>query len=304
MKAVRSGGARKRLTLEDVCVNTFATVFCVGVLLMTLYPIYFCLVNSFSAGVTLKGFWVVPDAFTLENYVTIFRNQNLAGVLLMTVCRVVAGMFFGVMVTSMAAFALSKRWLALRRAYGIFFIITMYFSGGMITTYLVLLKLKLIDTFWVYILPFSFSYFYALLFMAYFREIPEAVEEAASIDGAGTFYTYWRIIFPMSKPITATITLFYIVMHWNDWFAPAFYTNNEALMTLPAVLMRLLNATSAQQMLNNLNMVSQGAMVRSLLTIQSLRYATIIIAITPLAVIYPFVQKYFISGIMVGSIKA
>jgi len=286
---------------EDIIINVFSIAIAIVVLVVTLYPVYYCLIYSFNEGkdAAMGSFYLFPRKFTLSNYITVLKTKSLFLSFEMTVLRTIAGTFASVLFTAIVAYGLSKKHLMFRKTYMIIGIVTLYLSGGLVPNYLLLKQLHLLNNFLVYIIPSMLSFFNVLLFIAFFNELPEALEESARIDGASTMRVFFKIILPLSAPIMATIALFNGVSHWNDWFAPAYYITNEKLITLPAFLMRIMSLASAQQEMQK--HVQSAAMST---TPESIRYATLIVAIAPITLIYPFIQKYFVKGMMVGSIKA
>ena len=287
---------------EDHVINLIALVVCVLVTLISLYPIYYCLINSLNDGKDAMkgGIYLWPRIFSLENYKTVFQEDTLLRSFLMTVARTVCGSVLHVLFTAMTAYALSRRELMLRKLYVALGVITMYVGGGIIPTYLLSKNLNLINTFWVYILPGMFSFYNMILMMSFFRQLPESLVESARIDGATHFTVFRKVILPLSPPIIATVALFVGVNYWNDWYAPAYYILDEELMTMPATLLRLMNEAEAQQKLARLYSQVQ---VRPSVTLESVRYATLIVSVMPITILYPFLQKYFIKGMMIGSVK-
>lgn len=287
---------------EDHVINLIALVVCVLVTLISLYPIYYCLINSLNDGKDAMkgGIYLWPRIFSLENYKTVFQEDTLLRSFLMTVARTVCGSVLHVLFTAMTAYALSRRELMLRKLYVALGVITMYVGGGIIPTYLLYKNLNLIYTFWVYILPGMFSFYNMILTMSFFRQLPESLVESARIDGATHFTVFRKVILPLSPPIIATVALFVGVNYWNDWYAPAYYILDEELMTMPATLLRLMNEAEAQQKLARLYSQVQ---VRPSVTLESVRYATLIVSVMPITILYPFLQKYFIKGMMIGSVK-
>ena len=287
---------------EDHVINLIALVVCVLVTLISLYPIYYCLINSLNDGKDAMkgGIYLWPRIFSLENYKTVFQEDTLLRSFLMTVARTVCGSVLHVLFTAMTAYALSRRELMLRKLYVALGVITMYVGGGIIPTYLLYKNLNLINTFWVYILPGMFSFYNMILMMSFFRQLPESLVESARIDGATHFTVFRKVILPLSPPIIATVALFVGVNYWNDWYAPAYYILDEELMTMPATLLRLMNEAEAQQKLARLYSQVQ---VRPSVTLESVRYATLIVSVMPITISYPFLQKYFIKGMMIGSVK-
>ncbi|MBB6733298.1 carbohydrate ABC transporter permease [Cohnella zeiphila] len=295
--------ARIRLTAEDKAVNAIVMIVSVLALLATFYPIYYLLIYSLNDPIDAAGgglYWY-PRKFTLENFGYVFKSDQLLHSFLVTVARTLLGTAAGVLFTATAAYALSKERLRFRKAYSIIGLITMYFSGGLIPNYLLYQKLQLLNTFWVYIIPALFSIYNALLFMAFFRQMPAELEESAKVDGAGDFYIFARIILPLSKPVLATVALFVAVNHWNDWFSSAYYVSNQNLWTMPTIIVRMLSDNS---IMDNMKNMSPGMRMDPLSTLQAIKYATLIVTILPITIVYPFIQRYFVQGMMVGAIKA
>lgn len=286
---------------EDIVINTIVVLLCIVITILTVYPIYYCLIHSLNEGTDAAkgGIYLFPRKFTLENYQIVFQNKAIYKAFFMTIVRTFAGTLAAIMAMAVAAYALTKQELKGRRIYTYLGVITLYFSAGVVQQYLLYRELHILDTFWVYLLPNIYQFYYIILFMAFFKELPVALEESAQIDGAGYYTILLRVIIPLSKPVIATIALFVGVWHWNDWFHPAFFIQNENLMTMPAVLMRAMSLAEAQQMMQR--MMSTG--VQSSTTMESVRYAMLIVAVAPITIIYPFVQKFFLKGMMLGSVK-
>lgn len=286
---------------EDIVINTIVVLLCIVITILTVYPIYYCLIHSLNEGTDAAkgGIYLFPRKFTLENYQIVFQNKAIYKAFFMTIVRTFAGTLAAIVAMAVAAYALTKQELKGRRIYTYLGVITLYFSAGVVQQYLLYRELHILDTFWVYLLPNIYQFYYIILFMAFFKELPAALEESAQIDGAGYYTILLRVIIPLSKPVIATIALFVGVWHWNDWFHPAFFIQNENLMTMPAVLMRAMSLAEAQQMMQR--MMSTGA--QSSTTMESVRYAMLIVAVAPITIIYPFVQKFFLKGMMLGSVK-
>lgn len=299
-----------RIKRDSAHIDVIATVICTVVLLVSLYPIWYVLVNSFNDASARSArdslFW--PANFTLDAYKAIVKEGGLVSAFTISTLRTLIGSGLHLLVTSMAAFVLVRPNLIAKRFFTIFFLISMYFSGGLIPTYLLLSRLKLLNSFLVYILPAAFSYYNALLMMAFFRSLPDALEESALLDGAGYATIFFKIILPLSKPILATVLLFSGVAHWNDWFSTLFYTTNRNLTTLSALIMRLLSQTEAQSIISGAEMsaLAEGGTgrIKMMLSIQGIRYAAAMFAILPVAIVYPFIQRFFVQGIMLGAVKA
>ncbi|WP_042163295.1 carbohydrate ABC transporter permease [Paenibacillus gorillae] len=292
-----------KLTREDKIVNV--TVIIVGLIAFaaTFYPLYYLLIYSLNDPVDAASgqLYLFPRQFTLSNYSVIFLDDQLLNSFLVTVARTLIGTVTGVLFTAMGAYALSKDRLLYRKAYSLVGLVTMYVSGGLIPNYLLLQKVHLLNSFWVYIIPSLFNIFNALLFMAFFRQMPKELEESAKVDGAGDFYIFTRIILPLSKPVLATVALFVAVNHWNDWFSSAYFVSNQQLWTLPTIIVRMLSDTA---IIDNMQNLPPNMRTDPLSTLLAIKYATLIVTVLPITIVYPFIQKYFVQGMMVGAIKA
>jgi putative aldouronate transport system permease protein len=285
---------REMLFQFTLCVIVGAIAFSM------VYPFYYCLVQSFNNGYDSRvgGVYWFPREFTLENYRTVFVNSKIVSAFVITILRTAVGTVTSLLFTAMFAYGLSKR-ILFRRFYSMIGVITMYFGGGLIPYYFLLRSLHLLNTFWVYIIPSLCSFYNALLLMANYRAIPASVEESALIDGARPIYVFWRIILPLSTPILATIALFNGVGHWNDWYTTAIFTKDPILYTLPTLLRDIINYTQ-----NQTEIAIRMNIVRSTVTLEAVRYATMMIAVLPITVSYPFLQRYFVKGLLMGSVKA
>ncbi len=270
---------------------------------LSLYPIWYVFVNSFNdANDAMLGriYWW-PRVFSLENYKAVFRDATVFRAYTITVLRTVIGTVLSVLFTSMVSYALSKPYLMLRKTYLLIGTITLFFGGGLIPYFLVLKSLGLLNNFLVYIIPAMFSFFNLLIFMSFFRELPAALEESARIDGASDIRIFASIIFPLSTPVLATIALFNGVHHWNDYFSGVMYmTNRPDLEPIQTYLYRVIAQTSAQDIRS-----AAGAEVvsKNLTTSTAVKLATMVITTLPIVCVYPFLQKYFIKGMLLGAIK-
>lgn len=287
-------------TNADILVDGFVYIICALTIIVTIYPVWYCLIMSFneSYDARLGGIYFFPRIFTVRNYSAIIENPNLISAFFVTIMRTLFGTISSVFVTSLFAYGLSNKHLQFRRIYIFIGIVTMYFSGGLIPQYLLYNQLNLLDTFGVYILPSLVSFFNVILFINFFRTIPDSLVESARIDGAKNFYIYSRIVIPLSMPVVATIILFTGVYHWNDWFASAYFVRKQELKTLQTFLIEIINRGVGEILLEQ-----KFGSIRESVTLESLRYATMVVVIAPITLIYPFLQKYFIKGMMVGSVK-
>ena len=270
---------------------------------LSLYPIWYVFVNSFNDAndAMLGGIYWWPRMFSLENYKAVFRDATVFRAYTITVLRTLLGTVTGVLFTAIVSYGLSKPYLIFRKFYLLVGTVTLFFGGGLIPYFLVLRSLGLLNNFLVYIIPALFSFFNLLIFMSFFRELPAALEESARIDGANDFRIFFRIILPLSMPVIATIALFNGVYHWNDYFSGVmFMTNRTDLEPIQTYLYRVIAQTSAQDIRS-----AAGAEVvtKNLTTSTAVKLATMVITTLPIVCVYPFLQKYFIKGMLLGAIK-
>jgi putative aldouronate transport system permease protein len=267
---------------------------------ITIYPIWYVLVNSFNEGAdALRGgiYWY-PRVFSLDNYSAVFQNGGLMKAMGVTVAKTVLGTLLHVLFTAMVAYAVSRKELIGRTLYMYIGTITLFFGGGLIPYYLLIRDLHLLDTFMVYIIPAMFSFFDLIIFLAFFREIPEGMEEAAKIDGANDLKIFYRIVLPVSMPVLATIAMFHGVYQWNDYFTAVIFTTNNDLQPIQTFLYRIVALSGSNQIAAAL----PDNIVRKV-TSQSVKLATMVVTTMPIVIVYPFLQKYFVKGFMIGSIK-
>ncbi|MGG1311658.1 MULTISPECIES: carbohydrate ABC transporter permease [Cohnella] len=267
---------------------------------LTLYPIWYVLVNAFNDGADAMrgGIYWWPRKFSLDSFVTVFRSDGIMTAMGITVAKTVVGTVVHVLFTAMVAYAVSRKELIGRNLYMIIGTITMFFGGGLIPTYLLIRDLGLLDQFLVYIIPVMFSFFDLIIFLSFFREIPVGLEEAAKIDGANDFSIFLRVVIPVSMPVVATIALFHGVYQWNDYFTGMIYINDTDMQPIQTYLYRVVAQSSSNQMIAAM---PSGVAVN--VTSQSLKLATMVVTTAPIVFVYPFLQKYFVKGFMIGSIK-
>jgi putative aldouronate transport system permease protein len=268
-------------------------------IIIIVYPFLYVVVNSFNALSSHRPSFFWPEQPTLMTYQTVFKDESLLHSFWISVLRTVVGTSFTVIVTSLCSYAMSKNFLKFRPLYVVLFTIPSFFNGGMVPVYLNIRNLGLLDTFWVYILPAGFSFFYMVLMISAFRAIPESLEEAAFIDGAGFFSVFVKIILPVSVPTLATVALYAAVGQWNAWYDTMFYTNKNSLQTLSSVLMRIVRENNLGEMTSELTSDMENRSYNP----EGVKMATMVVSVLPIIFIYPFLQRYFVKGIMVGSIK-
>lgn len=273
---------------------------------VTFYPFWNGLVISLNSGsdTALGGVTFWPRDFTLENYEIVFQDKRLLNGFGISVARTVVGTISSILVTSIFAYGMTKRELIGRKYYMVMCIITMYFGGGLIPTFMLVRSLGLMDSFWVFIIPSLVSVWNMIIFRTFFQGLPNGLEESAKIDGAGNWGIYFRIILPLSGPVIATLSLFTAVAHWNEWFLPSIYITKEELLPIQTILRQILNSNIMSEQMSQLDSSSAAALSRmQSVTTKSLSMATMIVATLPIIMVYPFVQKHFVKGVLVGSLK-
>lgn len=258
---------------------------------------------SFSEGSeSLKGgFFFYPHGFNLNGYETVFKDPMLLRSYGNTIIYVIGNTVCTLFFTSLTAYPLSVPGFRLKVPVTIFLTITMFISGGTIPTYMLMRKLHLINTVWVMIVPFCVGAYNVILFRTFFAGIPAALREAAIIDGASEFTVLFKMIFPLSKAIFATIGLFTLVGKWNDWFSALIYLNNESMYPLQMILRKILFNTDLS--MKELDPATRAMFINNEVTAQNIKMAAIVITTVPILCIYPFIQKYFVKGVFIGTIK-
>lgn len=274
------------------------------VVFLCLYPFWNVFIISINdAADTVKGgLYLLPRKPTLESYRIVFENKEIWHATAVSVARTVIGTVFSLFFTTLLAYAMSKKDLVGGKVISMFFVFTMYFGGGLIPYYMALKSYRLIDTFWVYIIPGAIGVYNMILIRIYMESLPAELEESAFLDGAGECRTFFQIILPLVKPVLATVGLFTAVGQWGSWFDTNLYTYKSSLKTLQFMLVQILNnydlggAKSSTQMLAQLTKMEA-------VSSDSVRMATAMVATLPILIVYPFVQKYFVKGMMIGAVK-
>ncbi|WP_127534665.1 carbohydrate ABC transporter permease [Paenibacillus kobensis] len=290
----------KRQSLSESVVEVLITLLMLIVCFATLYPIWYVLVNAFNDGADAMrgGIYWWPRVFSIKSFHAVFQSDGILTAMGITVAKTVIGVIVHVFFTAMVAYAFSRKELIGRKIYMLIGTVTMFFGGGLIPYYLLIRDLHLLDNFLVYIIPAAFSFFDLIIFLSFFREIPAGLEEAARIDGANDLQIFYKVIIPVSMPVVATIALFHGVYQWNDFFTGMIYINDMDMQPIQTFLYRVVAQSSSNQML-----AAMPTNVSVSVTSQSLKLATMVVTTAPIVFVYPFLQKYFVKGFMIGSIK-
>lgn len=293
--------ALKRKTKGEALFDIVNNIVMLCICFLTLYPIWYVLVNAFNEGADAMrgGIYWWPRQFSFKNFEAVFESSGIMLAMWITVAKTVLGTAIHVFFTAMVAYAFSRKNLIGGKFYMLMGTVTLFFTGGLIPYFLLIRDLYLLDNFLVYIIPAMFSFFDLIIFMTFFREIPDGLEEAARIDGANDWAIFLRIALPVSMPVIATIALFHGVYQWNDFFAGIIFINNADLQPIQTYLFRVVAQSSSSQMM----VAAQGSNITKSVTSQSIKLATMVVTTLPIVFVYPFLQRYFVKGMMIGSIK-
>lgn len=288
-----------KASLPEKCFDYINTAMMVLLMVLTVYPLIYVVFASVSDAGSLmghKGILWRPLGFSLDAYTNVFRNPMILKGYGNTLFVVLVGLVLNIVLTSFGAYALSRKSLQYRKPLMLFIIFTMFFSGGLIPLYLTVKGVGMIDSLWALIIPQAINTFNLILMKTAFEAIPDALEESAKMDGANDFVILFRIVLPLSMPVIAVMLLYYGVSHWNSWFSAMIFLQERSLYPLQLVLREILLQGEA----NANSGVSDGdaAMLAA-----TLKYATIIVATVPILFVYPFLQKYFVKGALIGAIK-
>lgn len=294
---------KKKKISSDKVFNFCVCLFLALLVVMVAYPLYYVLVASISdpyevyAGKT----FLLPSKITFEGYARVFREKSIAKGYLNSIYYTVLGTLVSVSMVMTTGYCMSKKTLPFRKTIMLFFVITMYFSGGLIPTYLVVSKVGLLDSVWSLILPGGVSVYNMIVCRTYFEtSIPEELYEAAAIDGSSNLRTFVKIALPLAKPIMAVMVIFTMVAYWNDWFTALIYMNDKDRYPLQLALRQILIQSQATAtMIGNMD----GGYAEANKITELIKFASIVVGSVPMLIAYPFVQKYFEKGFMAGAVK-
>lgn len=291
---------------EDVAFDTGSFILLTLILIITAYPLYWVIISSISKPAAVSGGEVLwrPIGFTLKGYAEVFKNNEVMRGFANSIVYTVCGVIVNLVVTLPTAYALSRSNFSGKKPITIFYMVTMFFSGGLIPTYLVIKGLNMLNTMWALILPGSLSVYNMIVTRTFFKSnISEELYEAAEIDGCTQGRFFFKIALPLSKAIIAILVLYYGVGHWNEYFSGLVYISDKTRYPLQLVLRNILimNQTALSQ--TAATAAARLALREKQQLIDVMKYSLIIISSIPVLVIYPFIQKYFVKGVMIGSVK-
>ncbi len=297
LRKYRSGPIRE--TAGERLFYAFVILCMIAVLIITLYPFVYVISMSLSSAVHVirQDVWLLPKGLTLDSYARVLQEPGLWQAYGNTILYTVAGTAVNVLMTVMLAYPLSKQTFWGRKPLSVFVNLTMFFNAGMIPNFLLIRALGLYDNRLVMIIPGAISVYNMIIARTFFSGLPLSLEESASLDGANNVTILMRIIMPISMPVIAVLTLFYAVGHWNTYFTALLYLPDQAKQPLQMFLVRLL--VQNQQLMAD----GVGDALQQAISAMQIKYATIIVVILPILFVYPFLQRYFVQGVMVGAIK-
>lgn len=292
----------KYYSINDKIFYILSGIFLTALFLAVLYPIIFVVASSFSSGTAVTGgkVFLWPVDFSLDGYETVFNNRDILVGFKNSILYTALGTFLNVIATMSAAYALSRDDTPGVNKIMFLFTFTMFFSGGMIPTYMLVRSLHMLDSIWAMVIPGMVGVYNLIVARTFVKSnIPKELLEAAQIDGCGDFKFFIKIVIPLSKAVIAVLVLFYGVGHWNSYFNPMLYLNSRELFSLPIFLKEILIA----------NQIDPSTVTDPELQLQIaqmadvIKYALIVVSTIPVLIVYPFIQKYFVQGVMIGSIK-
>lgn len=288
--------------IEDKILYAFVYVIIIIFTSIILYPVLYILSSSFSSpGAVSTGKVILwPVGFSLEGYKAVFNHKNILTGYANTIFYTVAGTLINVIITLVCAYPLSRKEMQFKKFYMLLFVFTMFFSGGLVPTYILMTQINFVNKIWVMIIPPALSVYNMIITRTFIMSsIPNELIEAANIDGCSYARYFSSILLPLSKPVVAVITLFYAVTHWNAYFAALIYLNDPKLYPLQLILREILVANQVN--LSSINNAEDLASMEGLADL--LKYSLIVVATAPILCVYPFAQRYFIKGVMIGSVK-
>lgn len=269
-----------------------------------IYPLWYCVAGSLNEGMDYLrgGVFLWPRKWTLANYKAVFLDNAILNAFWVTIWKCLVGTVTSVLCTAMVAYAITRPKLRLKKLYIPFIMLTMFFSGGLIPYFILIVDLGLYDSFWVYVIPTMFSAYNMIIIQSFMRELPSELIESAKLDGASEYRIFFQMILPLSKPVLATIALFTVVTHWNSYFDSMMYTSSQELQTIQLFLKKVITDPSVSRGLGSAATIAIPDQAATL-TPQVVKLATMVVTALPVVCIYPFLQRYFVKGVTVGAVK-
>jgi len=293
-----------RYPMSDLLFHGFNYTLCVLIIIITFYPFYYMVMLSISGGDTYAKILLWPINLSFRAYSSLYSVANVGRGAFVSVARSVIGPFCTIFFTFMGAYVTSRQDLIFRKFFVRFITFSMYFTAGMIPVYINITSLKLSGSFWVYIIPGMVGAYSLILIRAYISELPISLQESAFIDGANDLYIAWRIIFPLSMPVIAAIILFSFIGQWNAYMDTLLYnTHKTDLYTLQYILRNYMNARLVQDAQTSINRQMEAANSGVRFSPEAIRMSLTVMVCIPILIVYPFLQRYFIKGLLVGAIK-
>lgn len=291
---------KMKRSMGEIIFDFFNILFMIGLIFVTLYPFLYVFFSSISDPGLLaqnRGLLIKPLGLTFRAYQLVFENPMILIGYGNTLFYVFVGTTINIILTSLGAYALSRKNVMLSKPIMLMIVFTMFFSGGLVPTYLLIGKLGMIDTRWALIIPNAISAWNLIIMRTAFKSIPDSLEESARMDGANDFTILFRIILPLSLPVLAVMILFYGVGHWNAYFSAMIYLRDRSLFPLQLILREILITNSTEDFITGVTGGDRYPIG------ETVKYATIIVATLPILFLYPFLQKYFVKGVLIGSLK-
>ena len=300
-------------SISEKVFNIISVIVMTLLILISLYPFYYAIINSMNTGSAIqRGFSIFwPADFTMESWKTVLSDASVMRALFVTAARTLIVTVGSTIITSMFAYAYSRSYLRGKKFYTALGFVSMYFSGGVIPFFLLISALGLYDSFWVYIIPSLFGGFYnVIIYNTNFKALPEALFESAKLDGASEFTIYSRIVMPLSKPVLAALCVFTAVGVWNDYSTTLYYTQSPELKTLQYYILELVRSYNATDQLTAAAMSASASISElfsqnnnNIVNAKTIELAAMVLSAIPMIILYPFAQKYFVQGVLLGSVK-
>ena len=292
---------RKRRSVSDIIFLTINYVLLIVCCIIVLYPIYYMIIISISDGyAVLRGeVKLLPVGINFSSYKAVLESPDIPRSYLNTVIYTVVGTFINVAMTAMCAYPLSRKKFYGRNVFAFMIMLTMFFDAGMIANFMVVDQLHLTNKIWAIVLPGAINAWYMVIMRTFFQQIPEEIYESAHLDGAGDFVIFGKIVLPLSVPTIMTMVLFYAVGHWNSWFNALIYLDDKAKYPVQLIMRNIVLSGETSALSSSAAAMSQDAGIIA----TNVKYAVVFVTMLPILLVYPFIQKYFVKGIMVGALK-